>query len=70
MTSKILFQIERAVFVLRGRNECQYFNWEKYGISFSAHERILPQSEICEVVITAFAGGEFKFPEGSDLVST
>ena len=58
-----------TIFVLRGSNQCQYFNWEKYGISFSAPEGILPPSEICEVAITALAGGEFKLPEGSELVS-
>ena len=58
-----------TIFVLRGSNQCQYFNWEKYGISFSAPEGILPPSEICEVTITALVGGEFKLPEGSELVS-
>ena len=58
-----------TVFVLRGREQCQYLNWEKYGISFSAPEGILPLSERCEVAITALAGGEFKFPKGRELVS-
>ena len=58
-----------TVFVLRGRNQSQHFNWEKYGISFSAPEGILPLTETCEVAITALAGGEFKFPEDIELVS-
>ena len=56
-------------FLLRGISQPQYFNWEKYGISFSAPEGILPLSETCEVAITALAGGEFEFPEDSELVS-
>ena len=58
-----------TAFVLRGRNQKQYFHWEKYGISFSAPEGILPLSEICEVAITALAGGEFEFCENNELVS-
>ena len=34
-----------------------------------APEEILLPSETCEVAITALAGGEFEFPEGSELVS-
>ena len=56
-------------FLLRGSSQPQFFNWEKYGISLSAPKGILPQSETCVVAITALAGGEFEFPEGSVLVS-
>ena len=56
-------------FLLRGSSQPQYFNWEKYGMSLSAPEGILPPSETCEVAITALAGGEFEFPKGSELVS-
>ena len=58
-----------TLFLLRGISHPQYFNWEKYGISFSAPEGILPLTETCEVAITALAGGEFEFPEDSELVS-
>ena len=58
-----------TLFLLRGSNHPQYFNWEKYGLSLSAPEGILPPSETCEVAITALAGGEFEFPKGSELVS-
>ena len=58
-----------TVFLLRGSSQPQFFNWEKYGLSLSAPEGILPPSETCEVTITALAGGEFKFPKVSELVS-
>ena len=58
-----------TVFLLQGSSLPQQFNWEKYGISFSVPEGILPPSDTCEMAITAIAGGEFEFPEDSDLVS-
>ena len=58
-----------TLFLLRGISHPQYFNWEEYGISFSAPEGILPLSETCEVAVTALAGGEFEFPKDNELVS-
>ena len=66
---KGVIPVEDTLFLLRGSSHPQQFNWEKYGISFSVPEGILPPSETCEVSITALAGGEFEFPENSDLVS-
>ena len=58
-----------TLFLLRGTSQPQYFNWEKYGLTLFASEGILHPSETCEVAITALAGGEFKFPKDSELVS-
>ena len=58
-----------ALFLLRGSNQPQNFEWNNYGLSLFAPEEILLPSETCEVAITALAGGEFEFPEGSELVS-
>ena len=66
---KGVIHIGDTLFLLRGSSHPQHFNWEKYGISFSAPEGILSPSETCEVAITALAGGEFEFPEDVDLVS-
>ena len=59
-----------TIFLLQGSSQPQYFNWEKYGLSLSAPEGILPPSETCEVAITALGGGEFEFPKDGELVST
>ena len=58
-----------TLFLLRGTNQPQSFNWEKYGLTLFASEGILLPLETCEVAITALAGGDFEFPKGSELVS-
>ena len=59
---------EKKLFYIQG-NEAQSLYWEEYGLRIYISQDTVSLSEICEVAVTVFVGGHFKFPKGSMVVS-
>ena len=60
----------QRLFVIQG-DLFQSFNWDECGLRLSCPQGALSSSnERCEVAIVALAGGQFKIPEGTKLVSS
>ena len=59
----------QKLFVIQG-DHSQSFNWNECGLQLSCPQGTLSSSdERCEVAIVALAGGQFKLPVGTKLVS-
>ena len=59
----------QKLFVIQG-DHSQSFNWNECGLQLSCPQGALSSSdERCEVAIVALAGGQFKLPERTKLVS-
>ena len=56
------------LYLIQG-NKPQSLNWEGYGFSMQFPQDTLLPEDSCEVVIHALVGGNFKFPEDTELVS-
>ena len=50
-------------------NRPQSLNWEEYGLNIHFPQDTISPSDTCEIVLKALVGGEFTFPEGTELVS-
>ena len=59
----------QKLFVIQG-DHSQSFNWDECGLRLSCSKGALSSpNERCEVAIVALAGGQFKLPERTKLVS-
>ena len=47
----------------------QTLYWDEYGLNVHFPQGTISPSDTCEIVLKALVGGEFKFPEGAELVS-
>ncbi len=61
---------------IAGRKSCtiqgskaQSLNWDDYGLMMHFPQDTLQHDDNCEVAILALAGGNFRFPKGTELVS-
>ena len=60
----------QRLFVIQG-DLFQSFNWDECGLRLSCpHGALSSSNEKCEVAIVALAGGQFKLPERTKLVSS
>ena len=59
---------EKKLFLVQG-DKPQLMNWERFGLRIEVEEDSLSSSETVEIVTAALAGGEFKFPKNTVLVS-
>ena len=55
-------------FLIHG-GSTQSVNWEQYGIRITIPQGVVLASDTVQVTITALVGGDFIFPEDSELVS-
>ena len=59
---------EKKLILVQG-DKPQLMNWERFGLRIEVEEDSLSSSETVEIVTAALAGGEFKFPKNTVLVS-
>ncbi|XP_019860566.1 PREDICTED: uncharacterized protein LOC109588907 [Amphimedon queenslandica] len=55
-------------FLIHGKST-QSLNWEEYGIRITIPQGAVLPSDTVQVTITALVGGDFIFPEDTELVS-
>ena len=55
-------------FIIQGDSP-QFLNWEKYGLRITVPQGALSPTESSEIVITAFFGGRYDLPDGTELIS-
>ena len=58
----------RKSFTIRG-NESQSLDWSEFGFKLSFPRDTLQHDEYCEVAVLALAGGNYKFPKNTEVVS-
>ena len=58
----------RNYFLVQG-DEAQFLNWEEYGCKLHFQQGTISPSDTCEVVAQALVGGNFQFPDGTELIS-
>ncbi len=56
----------RISYTIQG-SKAQSLNWDDYGLKMHFPQDTLQHDDNCEVAILALAGGNFRFPEGTDL---
>ena len=59
---------EKTSFLIHG-GSTQSVNWEEYGIRITVPQGAVLASDTVQVTITALVGGDFIFPEDTELVS-
>ncbi len=59
----------RISYTIQGGSKAQSLNWEDYGLKMHFPQDTLQYDDNCEVAILALAGGNFRFPKGTELVS-
>ena len=55
-------------FIIQGDSP-QFLNWEKYGLRITVPQDTLAPTESSKITITAFVGGCYDLPEGTELIS-
>ena len=58
----------KTSFLIQG--DCpQFFNWDECGLRISIPRGTLSSKETNQISVTALVGGQFTFPEGTELIS-
>lgn len=59
---------DKKIFLIQG--DCpQSFNWDEYGLRISVPQNTLSSKETVELAIAVLVGGQFQFPNGTEVVS-
>ena len=58
----------KKLFLIQG-DHAHSLNWEEYGLKIGVLKGTLTSTETAEVVVVALVGGQFVFPENTELVS-
>ena len=56
------------LFLIQGDSP-QFLDWEEYGLKITVYQDTLSPTETSEVALSALVGGQFQFPEGTQLIS-
>ena len=58
----------KKLFLIHGDSP-QFFNWEQYGLKMTILEGTLSPTDTSEVAISVLVGGNFQFPNETELIS-